>query len=85
MLKKCALILFCGMVVSLLVRSAASLPQKEPVDFVRDVQPIFQKNCFTCHGPDQAMGQLRLDDRRLALKGGISGPVIKPGNPAAGA
>ena len=23
---------------------------KEKVDFVRDVQPLFRKNCYSCHG-----------------------------------
>lgn len=37
------------------------------VDFVRDVQPVFQKRCYGCHGASQQMGGLRLDRRESAL------------------
>ncbi len=49
------------------------------VDFVRDVQPIFQASCIKCHGAEKKLGQLRLDAKVLALKGGASGAVIVPG------
>ena len=54
------------------------------IDFNRDVRPILSDNCFACHGPDKGKikGELRLDDRALALKGGESGdPAIVPGKP----
>ena len=43
-----------------------------PVDFVRDVRPIFQKHCISCHGPDKAgrKADLRLDHREDAVKAG---------------
>jgi hypothetical protein len=50
------------------------------VDFVRDVQPILQQHCVTCHGPSQQTAGLRLDRRRDALRGGTMGAVILPGN-----
>ncbi|MBI3664844.1 MAG: PSD1 domain-containing protein [Acidobacteria bacterium] len=53
---------------------------RTPVDFARDVAPIFQKNCYGCHGPAQQMNGLRLDQKEAALKGGNSGPVILPGS-----
>lgn len=53
--------------------------QNNAVDFRRDVEPILRANCYQCHGPQKAAGQLRLDVKALALKGGISGPVIVPG------
>ncbi len=52
------------------------------VDFVRDIQPIFEKSCYGCHGPKQQMAGLRLDARQVALAGGRSGKVILPGKPA---
>lgn len=57
-------------------------PRVEPkkIDFARDIQPIFEKNCLSCHGAKKAMGQLRLDNKKLAFKGGISGIAILPGN-----
>src|SRR5213592_1144388 len=53
-----------------------------PIDFARDVRPIFEKNCFACHGAAKQKGGLRLDDGTAALKGGNSGPVIVPGDSA---
>ena len=50
------------------------------VDFIRDVQPILQNNCYSCHGAQKANGQLRLDSKANALRGGISGKAIDPGN-----
>ena len=50
-----------------------------PVDFLRDIRPIFQARCFSCHGPIKQKGDLRLDRKETALKGGESGPVIVAG------
>lgn len=58
----------------------------ETLGFNRDVRPVLSKTCFACHGPDAAAvkGELRLDIREHALKGGESGkPAIVPGDPAA--
>ncbi len=49
------------------------------VDFKREIEPIFKSACVDCHGASRAMGQLRLDSKQAAMKGGISGPVIIPG------
>ncbi len=51
-----------------------------PVDFVKDVQPIFARHCNDCHGADAAEGRLRMDARHIVAKGGISGPLFEPGN-----
>lgn len=51
-----------------------------PVDFVREVRPIFEKYCYECHGDKKQKGGLRLDVKSAALKGGDShGPDIIPG------
>jgi hypothetical protein len=55
-------------------------PGPNAVDFVRDVQPVFKAACLKCHGPERPKGQFRIDSRLLALKGGVSGKVIVPGN-----
>ncbi len=49
-------------------------------DFVKDVQPIFQKKCAACHGASMQMNGLRLDDGEAALKGGHSGVSIIVGD-----
>ncbi|HEX6463834.1 MAG TPA: DUF1549 domain-containing protein, partial [Vicinamibacterales bacterium] len=51
-----------------------------PIDFVRDIQPILQAQCYECHGPKKSKNGLRLDSRAAAFKGGDDGPVIVPGN-----
>ena len=53
-----------------------------PVDFARDIQPIFAKHCQQCHGVEKQKGGLRLDLRQGALEGGDSGAVIVPGKSA---
>src|SRR5690606_16729734 len=55
-------------------------PDADPVDFARDVLPVLEAQCFECHGPQKARGRLRLDSRRAALKGGMTGPAIVPGD-----
>ncbi len=64
---------------------AAELPPAatRPVDFARDVQPLFARHCYSCHGPEKQKGQLRLDRKADALKGGDShAPDIIPGQSA---
>lgn len=58
---------------------------EQPVDFVRDVQPILEARCYKCHGAARHEGGLRLDVRSLAQRGGDSGPVLVPGDAAASA
>ena len=42
----------------------------EPVNFVRDVRPIFQRHCTECHGEKKQKSGLRLDVKAPALRGG---------------
>ncbi|HEY6169277.1 MAG TPA: DUF1553 domain-containing protein [Verrucomicrobiae bacterium] len=58
-------------------------PAPRPVDFARDIQPIFEKSCYSCHGPEKQKGELRLDQKAAALKGGDThAPDIIPGKSA---
>jgi hypothetical protein len=43
------------------------------------VQPILKASCYSCHGPEQQLGGLRLDSQQAALAGGASGKAIQPG------
>src|SRR6185436_11988771 len=53
------------------------------VEFVRDVRPILRDHCFSCHSAAKKKGQLRLDARSAAMKGGLGGKAIVPGKAAA--
>jgi hypothetical protein len=51
-----------------------------PIDFNRDVQPLFQKRCYECHGEKKQKSGLRLDRKSSVFTGGDSGkPAVMPG------
>ncbi|HEX4278658.1 MAG TPA: ankyrin repeat domain-containing protein [Bryobacteraceae bacterium] len=52
------------------------------VSYIKDVKPILQARCYSCHGPLQQMGSLRLDRKERALIDGRGEPAIVPGNSA---
>jgi len=53
-----------------------------PVNFENTIGPLFKTRCISCHGEDGIQG-LDLSHFTSALDGGISGPVIIPGDPDA--
>src|SRR5262245_5798485 len=75
---KLLLCLICVGVSSATLYSGSAANQA--IEFARDIRPIFEAACYKCHGSKSARGQLRLDNRKLALEGGISGAVIIPGD-----
>jgi ankyrin repeat protein len=50
--------------VALAGKLAAQTPK---IDFAKDVQPIFQKNCVPCHGPAQQSSGFRVDRKNVVL------------------
>jgi WD40 repeat protein len=50
----------------------------EPVSFVKEIAPILREKCLTCHGPEKAKGEFRLDTFELLQKGGSSkeAPIV---------
>ena len=70
----------CVMRISLLFLSTTLAAA--PVDFVRDVQPLFKEHCYSCHGPNKQEAALRLDHKPSAMKGGDFGTAILPGKSA---
>lgn len=58
---------------------ALSAQTEAKVDFAKQIQPILERACVKCHGPEKQKGKLRLDSREAALKGGKGGPALKPG------
>jgi mono/diheme cytochrome c family protein len=64
-----------------LVRAAE--PSSADMEFFeKKVRPVLVANCFKCHGEGKTKGGLSLASRDGMLKGGDSGPVIVPGDPA---
>ncbi len=82
-----AALAFAGAILPV-IGGAESLGQLPPaagraVDFVQDIQPLFTRACFSCHGPQKQQGGYRLDLPDAALRGGETySPAIKPGDSA---
>ncbi len=72
------------LVTSLVLTAAVATADepKNPVDFARDVRPIFVRACYSCHGAQKQRGSLRLDRKTDAFKGGSLGNDIVPGKSA---
>lgn len=49
--------------------------------FENKVRPLLAAECYDCHGPDKAKGDLRVDNISHILKGGSSGPALVIGKP----
>ena len=62
----------------LLLVPAQSAPPK--LDFARDVQPILEANCVSCHGPKKHKADLRLDSLEGLLAGTPGEKVVVPGD-----
>jgi ankyrin repeat protein len=63
-------------------RSATPPASQGTIDYQKDVQPLLEQNCYSCHGDTVQQSGLRLDLRQNALRGGDYGPVIVPGKSA---
>ena len=84
--------ILCGLALCLIPALAMAEPIDEsklpppadrPIDFTRDVRPIFENSCFRCHSGERPKGHFRLDDRSSVLKGGDDNQDdIIPGNSA---
>jgi len=58
--------------------ASAKLGVTKKINFVKDIQPIFEFNCVACHREGYAKGGLRMDTRELTFKGGDSGVGVVP-------
>jgi cytochrome c553 len=69
---------------SFLILLALSFPSSAfaelaKIDFAKTIRPIFEANCFECHGSEKQKNGLRLDDKVSAFRGGDTGEAIIPG------
>jgi hypothetical protein len=60
--------------------AAATGQSARPVSFARDVAPLLDRWCVSCHGGSDADAFLRLDSLGGVMRGGDAGPVVVPGN-----
>ncbi|MCF6310847.1 MAG: DUF1553 domain-containing protein [Verrucomicrobiales bacterium] len=50
------------------------------IDYFKEVQPLLETKCYDCHKGSKIKGDLRLDTREAAFKGGeADGPSVVPG------
>src|SRR4029079_13522918 len=66
----------------LLLFSSTSTATAEPVDYDKQIKPVFAARCKACHGVLKQEGGLRLDTGVFARQGGDSGKAILPGKSA---
>lgn len=59
----------------------ASAQADDKVDFAKSIQPLLEKRCLECHGAGKQKGDLRLDTKEAALKGGSDAKAFVPGKP----
>ena len=69
-----------GCMAALLSGQATPPPQPGQVSFAKDVEPILERSCRSCHGETMQMGGLDLRTRDGALRGGAHGTAITPSN-----
>jgi mono/diheme cytochrome c family protein len=53
-----------------------------PVDFARDIQPIFEASCVQCHGRGKNKGLFSLETRQDFVEGGETGVAAVAGKSA---
>jgi mono/diheme cytochrome c family protein len=68
---------FLGARIAQVAADYAPLKQKGGVDFHRDIKPILEAHCFSCHQGPKVKGGLNLDNRAAAFHGGDGdGPAV---------
>ncbi|MBL8229261.1 MAG: c-type cytochrome, partial [Bryobacterales bacterium] len=57
----------------LLLLTLARALQSQTVDFARDIAPVLETQCLSCHGPQKALAGLRIDTATAAAKSIVAG------------
>ncbi|KAF0178390.1 MAG: WD40 repeat-containing protein [Limisphaerales bacterium] len=72
--------MFTRLFVSVLALAASSaLHGAETDTHAAAAMTILRAHCFSCHNVEKKRGQLDLTSREAAIKGGETGPALKPG------
>ena len=58
------------------------LKRKEPVEYGKDIETIFEKKCFVCHSGTEQKGKYDMSTHAKVLKGGKRGVAVVPGKSA---
>ena len=66
-----------GAVIVLACTCSASDPSYE-----RDIRPVLEGSCVSCHGADKDKGGFSADTLDNLLTSGDNGPWVRPGDPA---
>lgn len=72
--------LVCRALLGLLCAVAA---QGQGVDYSKQIHPVLAARCLGCHNGARGQAGLSLAARKDILRGGVSGPAIRPGDGAA--
>ncbi len=72
-----------GVLTALLQLALLAQPPATPAEKLYSdyIQPVFQKTCRPCHGPQSKSAGLDLSTPESLLRGGEHGPAIVPGDP----
>lgn len=54
-------------------------PAAHPIDFTKEIKPLFEASCVKCHAKGKDKGGFSLETREAFLKGGETGPAVLPG------
>src|ERR1044071_1785410 len=77
----CAAAIVGGSLVALLNAQAPASPAAQAqVTFAKDIQPLLEKSCWSCHSADLKLAELDLSTREATLQGGAHGAVLVPGS-----
>ncbi len=71
-----------AMSISWSLRGVRAQDDPGTIEFYKTkVQPVFENNCYRCHGGMNHRGGLNIQSRDGMLKGGHDGPALVPGHP----
>ncbi len=68
-------------VVAVLKISSINAAPETQISYTRDVQPVLESRCASCHFGEFTSAELHMDAYESLMAGSENGPVIEPGDP----